>query len=954
MRNLLHSKPTLYFFAFLISVIATHALSVSPYIIPSISDVPNAQTQVSLLSPINNQLLLNHNLTNMGYSIIRSPGTPLLCAIFVNSQLVLTTNPAIGASQATFSINEGTNSWYASCTDNQTTATSSPGTFILDTNAPVITLPQSQIYSNDGNAQLSFSATDTIDTSLNCNLYINNQLVQSIVAQSNALVTQSFTNLSSGNYGWNVSCADDTANVGNSALGQLIVSTSSAPFLSITSNKNTYHVGEQGYFLINAPSNATLNLFITTPGGLILRQFVNQVWPSYDLINFLNFTGNYVADIIYFQGQLTAHANVTFQVVSTLSVNLDLNESNFGVDDQVTMRADASGATGLLTYLWDYGDGATESGSGFLSARSHRYTTPGEKVITIHVQDATGSVSSDQQTIHIRRRYPLTVNVYDSIAQIPLSDATVEIEGGVGLTNSEGKAVINAFEGLHDLEVNKNEYNTFSERIAVNEAKTITVFLTRGVFNHTNHTQVRPLNLTPAPNPETPQSQEAPTSAEVNGSHLPALDDFDAMYKKIQERLDQVKDLDDKQKEVAKLIDYETVLKRQLEILNRIRRDEAALSQFKGNKEERKEEIIKNYEGIKQTTIVDFTIKESNRKVRITSSNKITEIIDEVYAKELKTIKNKAPLVKEISKLQGQVEGETGIWILQITTLNGESSTVGVLLRVLRPGAKLDIPIQGIQWYERVGADMIDSVNVVEGAATKEKKDLVFPLGTTGEIVYMIQGTNEISSLEAIVGIALPQWEALANVQGLGDITGHSVWSGIMHFDGLKVILQIVIIIVLLGVYLMYQFDLWEKWKAQAHSFKGLLAMLPFATPGEMQQAKQKIAECFELIEKKKDLQKASEVYKDVMQRYNKLASKNKSRIYTKTQELYYELSVRQGLEWAEQAKIYIKYGKMEAAHEHYEKIRQIYPGLPKQYRATIKSVVDDLLALLQMKGDKV
>src|SRR3989338_3584922 len=209
------------------------ALHVTPYIIPTLMELTASPTLVNLLTPVNSELLVNQNLSTMGYSVLRSPGMPLLCSVYVNNQQVLTMNPDLGAAQAAFSINEGTNGWYVSCTDSQGTATSPAASFVLDQTAPTITLPQPQVYSNDGNAELSFVASDNLDPSLNCNLYVNNQLSHALVAQSNILVTQALTNLSDGNYGWNVSCSDDSLNAANSALGQLVVSANAAPFLSI-------------------------------------------------------------------------------------------------------------------------------------------------------------------------------------------------------------------------------------------------------------------------------------------------------------------------------------------------------------------------------------------------------------------------------------------------------------------------------------------------------------------------------------------------------------------------------------------------------------------------------------------------------------------------------------------------------------------------------------------------
>lgn len=936
-------------FAFCIPLIS--ALPVSPFIIPSITQINGASTQVSLLTPFNGELLTNANLNNMAFAITRSPGMPLLCIITVNNQQIVTMNPDLGPTQISFNINEGSNSWSASCIDNSSTVVTPTNTFILDTTPPSIVLPQSQIYSSDGTAQLPFSVSDNIATSVNCNLYVNNVLVQALNVQSNTLASPTVTNISNGNYHWNVSCVDSSANVGNSAIGQLVVSTTSAPFLSISTNKNTYTLGEQGYFLINAPQNATVNLFITTPGGIIIRQFTNQVWPNYDIINFLNFTGNYIADLIFFQGQLTARANVTFNVVSTLTASIDMNESLFGIGEQVTIQPQISGVRGSLNYFWDFGDGSTESGSGILTVKTHTYSVAGEKTISLHVQDSSGSTALAQKNINIAQKFAITVNAYDSIAQTPLSDAAVQIEGDALLTNGQGQVTINAFAGLRELHISKNEYSTYSERINVNEAKTINAFLTRAIFNRTNTTYlVTPINISAALTSE--QSQPQPIQDDIlePTQDIAQLQDFEEMYQKVQESIDRITNLNEKEKEFAQIIGLETILKRQLEILNRIRRDQSSLPSLKGDKQERINDIIKNYEGVKQNTMIGFSIKENKRQIIIPSSSKIRSVVNAMFATNLKKVneKDKEELVREISKLQASVNGETVLWVIDATMLDDSQTTFGVVSRSLQSSSQVAIPIQKMQWHELI--EDTNKVELYKGEGNIQSKDIVFAIGAENQIAYGIRDVSSIEPLEEITALALAPWDDLMQIEGLRSITGNSVWSGVFKWEGLKVMLQIVIIIVLLVVYIMYQFDLWDKFKQEKPILKNMFGGLISLHSKQVKQVRSKIALCFSLIENKKDLQKASQIYKEIMQLYDKLHSKGKSAIYADTQDLYYTLSVHQGLEWAEQAKIYVKYGKKEAAYEHYEKIRLMYPGLPKRLKPQIKAAVDELLLLLQFK----
>lgn len=108
------------------------------------------------------------------------------------------------------------------CTDTlNNNGSSNITTFFLDDTAPNVTLyaPNNTILSSP-NVTFSFNATDNFDTLMECMINLSGPSPRnvSINATRNANSSILVTNLSDGNYAWNVTCRD---NINNAALSEM-------------------------------------------------------------------------------------------------------------------------------------------------------------------------------------------------------------------------------------------------------------------------------------------------------------------------------------------------------------------------------------------------------------------------------------------------------------------------------------------------------------------------------------------------------------------------------------------------------------------------------------------------------------------------------------------------------------------------------------------------------------
>lgn len=178
---------------------------------------------ISFVSPVANYNSSSANI-NFTFNVTDTLSSLLNCSIYINGTLNATNSTTMNGTDTTFSLtglSEANNqNWTINCTDDSNrTHQPSVRNFNVDLTAPVIILiTANNTNSSDATPDLQFNVTDNLDTSIFCELFINNTGYGTNSSVTNATTTTitANTSLSDGSYEWYVNCTDDASNVGQS------------------------------------------------------------------------------------------------------------------------------------------------------------------------------------------------------------------------------------------------------------------------------------------------------------------------------------------------------------------------------------------------------------------------------------------------------------------------------------------------------------------------------------------------------------------------------------------------------------------------------------------------------------------------------------------------------------------------------------------------------------------
>jgi large repetitive protein len=261
----------------------------------NISDTP---PNVTLVSPIPNYLDNDGNISFI-YNASDNTGFTNCSLIINNTYRIWNQSAIVNYQNNTFDISglsEGRQNWTVECFDLSATANKpSPRNFSVDLYSPQIALnsPSDTGTSISSRVYFNFTANDTFDNSLSCNLTINGVVMNMSNVTSGNLTTRQIGNLTDGLKYWNVTCIDDALHSNTSATWTVNI-TEAPSILLNTSNNSKYN--QSSINLSYTPSDNT-NLSICR---LYLNGALNQSNSTAILNNQLNnFTINGIADGIY-------------------------------------------------------------------------------------------------------------------------------------------------------------------------------------------------------------------------------------------------------------------------------------------------------------------------------------------------------------------------------------------------------------------------------------------------------------------------------------------------------------------------------------------------------------------------------------------------------------------------------------------------------------------------------
>ncbi len=141
-----------------------------------------------------------------------------------------------------YSLSEGTHTWTVNCTDPLgLTAQPSPRFVFVDVTAPNITLisPPSGSTLNSTTVMFNFTATDNLDSQLECNLTVDFSVMQSGILVNSGSYKNITLTLEDGYHEWSVTCWDNANNINTSDTWNFTIKT--PPTINVLApNNNTW------------------------------------------------------------------------------------------------------------------------------------------------------------------------------------------------------------------------------------------------------------------------------------------------------------------------------------------------------------------------------------------------------------------------------------------------------------------------------------------------------------------------------------------------------------------------------------------------------------------------------------------------------------------------------------------------------------------------------------------
>jgi len=352
------------------------------------------------------------------------------CSLYLNNQFNQTNSSALLNAQTNnftiSSIANGQYNWSVQCFDTAGLQNWSQNrTFYIDTVFPTINLfypgvGQTELYSST--VSFNFTATDSVDSNLTCNLTVGQEVVDSnFNASSGIMTTRPIGGLGIGTHFWNVTCWDDAWNLNVSETRNFTIY-DLPPTVSLVEPNSSYWHNESNIVLYyNASDNSKLlecslilnNQINQTNSSMILNGGVNNFTipfipnGEYNWTvnctddNFINATTTqrkFYIDTAFPLINLNAPWNNNFSLTSsvyfnfTATDNMDTNLTcNLTIDSAVTGGSNFNASNGTLTNRLISG------------------LTDGAKYWNVTCSDNAGNLNTSQT-------WMLNVTVYPSVA----------------------------------------------------------------------------------------------------------------------------------------------------------------------------------------------------------------------------------------------------------------------------------------------------------------------------------------------------------------------------------------------------------------------------------------------------------------------------------------------------------------------------------------------------------
>lgn len=710
--------------------------------------------------------------------------------------------------------------------------------------------------------------------------------------------------------------------------------------------------------------------------------------------------GNYSVRASMHYLAIAEDKNLTFEMLAPesnpLSVTINANATSIIEGDPILFSAIISGNSGTIAYRWDFeNDGTIDSNE---ASPIKVYGGNGTYIVNLTVFDNLQN-QTDTETIMSRNMFNITFLISDNLTKSPIEQSEIRIDEEIKNTSADGRAVFTLVEDDYTARVGKPGYNTIFERFVADKNEEFAINLTRQDNDAPKVSLLKPENEATISNTTiefvyTAQDQsdmtcmlhiaDAPTdlfiirgtdfnvqpsgekyftvnlengtykikvecidregnsnSSEINtftiDVNAPSNElsvDLDEQDKSaadivtgISQAIGSLDQLATKEKSAAEAMQLRKIMDRAILEIERANRDLHSLKWRKLNETELGEEtqkILDRIENVRLTTPKSLIVEDSTEFVKYPSKDDVQEatllLLNQTNLKLSK--RDLRRVVEENQKLQSLISVTTNARIISLEYLSGNTEKITLVQKTIG----LDGNLSNVKFYEIIPKDIASDINQTEIFFEYEliERDPVIEIDIIKirDYSYYIRKEVSLKDIEKTQSILLSK-DAKSKKKNI--ITGFAIIddfaSNLIETTDIRLLVEIILIVILAAIYLVYSFGGFETLiVSNSKDVKEIHSLISSA-----------------LVDLKgSNYENASQKYKEINSKFNKLEKRKKNAVKNSVVELLNKINLLYVDNLVREANESLKSDDKQKANMVYSKMQAVYKIMPKDYKKEV------------------
>lgn len=941
----------------------------------------SVSAQVDLIAPADDA---NSNNSTQSFEYYVGVENPVKCTLDIEDQTLPDTTVSQGMN--TFkvqSLTQGSYDWQIRCENSTVQEQSNTRTLHLDFEAPTVELEEPQTAST---LNLRVKATDDVSQSMSCIIQNNETTLDTITAQNATWYEEEYT-VAPGDYELTANCSDEA---GNEAEQKTNYTIEQQQFLTLTTNKQQYSLGEPIELTIDAPQGSEVTVdvcpneegFVECLSPLLEESFPQTVELPY------NRSGEFIVEGML-QGPENILNSTNYTVDNTIGISLTFENKPFS-GKKATLVAEVFNAFGDIEYVWELSNSSTITTTS--NTIDVQVQNPGVYTETVTITDDAGNTKTESITYESERANNITLFVRDE-ANSSIAQATVQYEDQEDITNNQGRLILELEQGTTRVYAGKEGYSSEFKDFFVDEnTTTIELQLKRqGSFNLTLDSPENDDAFTPedqiavkftvdkvtnatcalymgqedfleqkgtvqitedgqhgfavselesgtyqfsisceqAGREQNTETRTFTVTSNSGSATQTSVPDEDIIF--FEDALESLKSLESDEQEFMKSMGFENELRQAKKRVGQLARDSYDMRYrndlSEAEKEAERKRINEQIENYKKETVISAEVIDSRTIVEYITREEIRALLEE----HSEAIDIPLAAADIINDAQQRYTMKTKVYRAEIKEADGESKEVSVVMKTLSYGK--DKEQEGarseylIEVIPKKMARSADDLVILTQDYELLVDDPVLSFPAGPSIIYYVEKDVSLSDLEEARTVLIP--EIKINDNG---ITGFSVFGSntlSKAADSLGVSLAVLVAIIIAS-YLTYYFGL-----------IGQLKYVLYQSGPKKQTHYMRVLlnDIHDQIQAS-NYDKAAMLYKEVRLSYDQLPVPAQNELIDEIQRICSEIDISYLKGLVMKMDKALKENRLEDAINYYERIEGTFHRLPDEEQQSVKTMV--------------